>query len=386
MMRSDLERFTDDAYGVQKSIVLRYRKSIATSLDEHCLKRIGGHEGERIFRLLSHKGIAVYVLDETTRMMTGTFEALVAAISVTTFVKNKHTTAIFSSGGNLGTALAAYCERAGINAFSFNPLVNVPLLDGRWFGNRVQLVAVRDAQRTRDVMLLARKVLQKRLGYDPLIPSIQSRMDAMRLRGFAVAEYMRRERILFAAIAQTVSAGFGPLGMFGALADLADEAERLPAFLGVQQEANAYMYRRLKRRPARDSSRLIVPTLFDKNPHKTFGTYPALAALVKNTGGDIVTIHREEFDRYISSNVLARLRAHGVMHTKKGGEFVGKSGLMALAGVLKAIDKSIICTGPVLVCMTDGTQTVSRQPRPWLVAEKDGGIEKILASLEKINV
>ncbi|KKW44001.1 MAG: hypothetical protein UY94_C0038G0003 [Parcubacteria group bacterium GW2011_GWA2_56_21] len=386
MTRSDPKRFTDDAYEAQKSIALRYRKSITTGLDENLLKRIGGHEGERIFPLLSHKGIAVYVLDETTRMMTGTFEALVAAVSVTDFKKKGHATAIFSSGGNLGTALAAYCERAGINAFSFNPLVNVPLLDGQWFGNRVQLVAVRDAQRTRDVMLLARKVLQKRLGYDPLIPSVQSRMDAMRLRGFAVAEYMRRERILFAAIAQTISAGFGPLGMFGALADLTHKVERLPAFLGVQQEANAYMYRRLKRRAARDSSQLIVPTLFDKNPHKTFGTYPMLASLVKNTDGDIVTINREEFDRYISSSVLARLRAHGVVHTKKDGEFVGRSGLMALVGVLKAIDKSILCTGPVLVCMTDGTQKVSQQPRPWLVAEKDGVIEKILASLGKVKV
>ena len=59
---------------------------------------------------------------------------------------------------------------------------------------------------------------------------------------------------------------------------------------------------------------------------------------------------------------------------------------MALVGVLKAIDKSILCTGPVLVCMTDGTQKVSQQPRPWLVAEKDGVIEKILASLGKVKV
>jgi threonine synthase len=378
MRHSNLKRLLSDSFEANESIVLRYQKSIPTGPHKDLLKRISMREGSRIFPLLSHKGVDVYILDETTHMMTGTFEALVAALSVADFVKNKRDTAIFSSGGNLGTALAAYCQHAGINAFSFNPLVNVPLIDGRWFGDLVQLVAVRDTQRTRDAMLLVRKMLQKRLGYDPLIPSTQSRMAAMRLRGFAVAEYMQREGISFTAIAQTISAGFGPLGMYEVLR----RTKRAPAFLGIQQEANAYMYRRFKRRKTRDSSRLIVPTLFDKNPHKTFGTYPKVASLVQKTGGDILTINGREFSRYISSNVLKTLREGGIVHMKKGGVFVGRSGLMALAGILKAIDEGVIIKGPVLSCMTDGTQRIAKRAKPWLVVKKDADADKVLESLD----
>lgn len=380
MARFELQRGIDPHYDTSKSVVMRYRKSIDPPLRKQLLERVCSREGSRIFHLMSRRGIDIYILDETTRMTTNTFEALVAAVSIARLLEHGRDTAISSSGGNLSAALAAYCQKANIRTFSFVPLANRPLLDGRLFSGSVQLIAVKDAQKTRELMLYARDKLRAYVGYDPLIPTTEDRLAAMRLRGYAVAEFMQRNGTAFSAIAQTVSAGFGPLGMVAALRSVVKKG-KCPAFFGVQQEANAYMYRRWKRKHIRASSPLIVPTLFDKNPDKTFGTYSALAALLRKTRGDMVTINGREFRRYIDSKLLQKLRVKGIVHTKKKGELVGRSGLMALAGVLKAIDMARIRDGPVLVCMTDGSQNLSRMPKPSFVAETEADIDTIMASL-----
>src|SRR5262249_47252961 len=145
-------------------------------------------EGERIFFLTKHKGVDIYVLDETTHSTTGTFEALVAMITVAHCKKEGRPTVIFSSGGNLGTALAAYCKKSGIRAFSFNPLANMQYIDGRYFEGDVHLIAVQDTHKTRDVTLTLCQKMRRKLGYDPLVPAIPWRLEAVRFRGLSLIE------------------------------------------------------------------------------------------------------------------------------------------------------------------------------------------------------
>jgi HAD superfamily hydrolase (TIGR01549 family) len=52
------------------------------NLSEEVLKNVSIQEGERIFYLMDYRGVPIYILDETTLMETGTFEALVAIISI----------------------------------------------------------------------------------------------------------------------------------------------------------------------------------------------------------------------------------------------------------------------------------------------------------------
>lgn len=381
MKHTDTSRFVDKRFGSRLSIALRYQKSGCTDLDGELLRSTSMREGERIFFLLKHKGVDVYILDETSFMTTNTFEALVAMISVAHCKKLKRTKVIFSSGGNLGVALAAYCGKAGISALSFNPLVNVPFLDGTWFGRSAHLVAVENTQRTRETMLVVRKKMREALGYDPLIPTIPWRLEANRFRGFAILEFAARHQLSFSAICQTVSAGFGPLGTYETIERFVKSGS-LPMFLGVQQHANAYMYKRWKQKKVPGNEPLIVPTLFDKNPHKTFGTYPAMARLLKKTQGDIVSVDGAEFSHYISKKLLQFLAKKGLRHTRRKGEIMAKSGLLALAGALKAIDHRIITKSAVLVCMTDGAQKIAKSASPELVIRQKSDVEKAFRLLQ----
>lgn len=191
---------------------------------------------------------------------------------------------------------------------------------------------------------------------------------------------MIKNRINFEAISQTLSAGFGPLGTYKIFSKFFKNKNtiRLPKFLGIQQEANCYFFQKWSRKRIRSDSSLIVPTLFDKNPDKTFGTYSLINNLLRNTNGCILTINQGEFDNYISKDILKALNKNGIKHAIHNKRLVFKSGLMALSGMLKAIDDHFIENGPVLVCMTDGTRKHTKPPaRPEFVISGDDDIKKI---------
>lgn len=380
MNHFDVEQFVDPAYPARQSVIMRYRKCGLLDIDKKILRSVSRKEGESIFYLETHKGVDIHILDETSNTTTNTFEALIAMVTIAHCKKLGRRTIIFSSGGNLGEALAAYAQKAGIQAFSFNPLVNASLLNSRLFRGNIHLIGVRDAQRTREMMLLARKKMKKKLGYDPLVPTIDWRLRAAQFRGLFLLEYMAKHNMAFSAIAQTISAGFGPLALFETLRQggLEKPSDGLPRFLGIQQEANCYMFARWKRRRIPHSSSLIVPTLFDKNPHKTFGTYPAIAGLLKRTQGDLLTIHHQEFKRLISKRILRALLKNGLKHGTRSGQLIARSGLMALAGVYKAIEQGIIERGPVLVCMTDGARKDSKPALPEIIIERGSDVDKVL--------
>jgi len=372
----------DQKYPAEESIILRYHRSGITKLSEQELKLISLKEGERIFYLMDYLGVPIFILDETTLTETNTFEALVAAITLGHCKKLGYKKVIFSSGGNLGAALARYASLADIKAYSFNPLVNLPLLDGSIFTKKgVYLIGVKNAQKTRDVMLEVRKRMMKVLKYDPLIPKMSWRLEAFGFRGFFIGEYMIKNKIRFTAITQTISAGFGPIATFNVLGGLfrKKQIRTLPKLLGVQQEMNCYMYEKWsgKKVQTGDSS-LLVPTLFDKNPDKTFGTYPALTRLLKKTGGSLLTISSREFKHYISADVLKKLEQNGLRHTKVKGDIFAKSGLVALAGSMKAIDGGIISRGPVLVSMTDGVTNFSVSSKPKFIVRNKQDLNKII--------
>ncbi len=385
MSRFDVKKFVDPAYPARKSVILRYHKSNFLDIDKKTLLSVSQKEGESIFYLETYKGIDIHILDETSNTTTNTFEALIAMVTIAYCKKLKRRTIIFSSGGNLGEALAAYAQNAGMQAFSFNPLANVPLLSNRLFRRNIHLIGVRDAQRTREMMLLARKKMKKKLGYDPLVPTIDWRLRAARFRGLFLLEYMAKRAITFSAIAQTISAGFGPLALFETLrqSGLEKPSDGLPQFFGIQQEANCYMYQRWKRKRLPPSSSLIVPTLFDKNPHKTFGTYPAIARLLKRVNGDLLTINHQEFKQCISKQVLKTLLKNGLKHKTRGGQLVARSGLMALAGVYKAIEHGIIERGPVLVCMTDGARKNSKPAVPEMIIEEKSDVDRVMELFDR---
>lgn len=377
-----LQSIVDPKYSAEQSILLRYQKSGIGNVDEDAVKAVSLKEGARILHVLDYKGVPVHVLDETTLTETNTFEAYVAAVTIAHCRQQNHRKIMFSSGGNLGSALAAYAHQAGIEAYSFHPSDNIPFLNGEILNQQgIHAVGVREAQKTREMVLKFRERMIGALGYDPLVPSIEERLEAFQYRGFFVSEHMLQRQMQFESVAQTVSAGFGPLGMYRTLSDLVRRniLQALPKFLGIQQEANCYMFERWRGQKVAGDISLLAPTLFDKNPDKTFGTYAQMADLIRNTQGLFLTINHRAFERYISPDVRCALAMQGIQHaTSSEGQILAKSGLLGFAGTLKAIDEGFVQQGPSLVCMTDGVKAAYRPAKIEFEIREEGDIEKLV--------
>src|SRR5262249_47556161 len=114
---------------------------------------------------------------------------------------------------------------------------------------------------------------------------------------------------------------------------------------------------------------LLARVMYDREP-QTYGTAGEFHAILRGTGGDLLTIDHEEFDRALECavggpDILNGLRAHGVEIATVDGEVLEKTGLLGLAGTLKHVEAGRICAGArVLVCLTGGTAWPRRPATP----------------------
>jgi hypothetical protein len=365
-----------------QSVLLRYHGHNGLTLDASEIAAATIREEISVVQLMDYRGVPIYMLDETSGMASHTFESLVAAVTVAHCMKLGYRHICFSSGGNLGEALTLYARQAGIKTFSFNPQVNVSALDGRIFSKGLGhwLIGVRDAQKNREIALDFSHRAQKALGHDPMVPDFSWRSEALSVRGLFLLDYMLENNLEFEAITQTISAGFGPLAIYDTLfeAELAGQLKHVPRFIGVQQEANCFMYQKWKKTVFPLTSELIVPTLFDHNPDHSFGTFPAFQRMLEESHGDMVTINWREFERYITPKTMGYIREQGLFHTIRDGQYVARSGLMALAGTLKAIDQGLIRQGPVLHCMCDGVRPGSLPAEAAAVVDSPADLDELV--------
>ncbi len=362
-------QMVDPRHDAAKSIVLRYRNAIRWQADERgdarfkvMLERASIAEGMRVFYLLRYLGVDIHILDETSLMHSHTLKSIDGCVTTAYCLFDGHDRVVFESGGNTGTALTAYLSRVGVETFCVVPEENLPLLDGKTFeGNMAHLIAVREAASVKG----AARLLERHYHF-PRVPQVAWRYQASMLRGCFLLEYLL-EHAGFDYLAQTVSAGFGPIGIYRTLAEHRDEIERIPSFLGVQQEGNCPAYRAWSARsgpvvPAADKPMgpLLTPVMYDREP-QTYGTFEELGRMLMSTRGDLVTIDHALFRDFLSltfrgKGILALLRNNGVDITVGEGQVREKTGLIALAGVLKEVERGSIPEGSrVLCCLTSGS-------------------------------
>ena len=135
----NLDQFIDDQYRSDVSIVLRYRNALTFGAPEEdsvykdFLKKTSIREGARIFPLLTYRGVDIHILDESSLMHTGTLKSIDGCITISKCKLKGYERVVFESGGNTGTALTEYGQRAGLETFFFIPEENVPLLNSRIF-------------------------------------------------------------------------------------------------------------------------------------------------------------------------------------------------------------------------------------------------------------
>ncbi len=365
--KNELEKLIDEDYYAEKSIVLRYRNAFRfegsdeeDSAYKDWLRKTSLREGTRIFRLLRYKGVDVHIFDETSLMHTRTLKSIDGCITIARCRFYGHHRVFFESGGNTGTALTEYGHRAGLETFLFIPEDNLPLLNSRTFRSRkAHLITVKEPGMVKKVSGFLENLdgLQR-------IPRVSWRYEASMFRGMFILEHMLSNQ-RFDWISQTISAAFGPIGIYRVMNSFKNEIGGIPKFLGIQQEGNCPMYKAWRTKKdfepveVKSTRQLLTKVMYDDKPY-TYGTYMYLKEILSHSAGDLATINRSEFmdllgHNFDQKNVLDLLRDKGIEITVSGGEVVEKTGLIALAGTLKAIDNNIILKGSrVLCCLTSG--------------------------------
>jgi hypothetical protein len=375
--KPSFESCIDYRHEPEKSVVLRYMNAVtfrATPEEDKRYKdylmEISLREGARIFPLLTHKGVEVYIMDETSLMHTRTLKSIDGCVSMAHCKAQGHDRVILESGGNTGTAFTEYGQRAGIETFLFLPKDNLQLLNSRSFkAKNSHLIAVEDAGMVKKVAHLFSD-----LNGIIHIPEIHWRYQASMLRGSYILEYMLKNG-RFDWITQTISAAFGPIGIYRILDRFKEGSGDLPRFMGVQQEANCPIYRAWKSHKAVEpieiasTEQLLTRVMYDARPH-TYGSFDEFKDLLTSLQGDLTTVNRSEFNALLERNfngkrILTLLRDNGIDITVKNGDVVEKTGLISLTGTIKEIDKGIIPDGSnVLCCITSGATEADGAARP----------------------
>lgn len=369
------EKHIDHRYPADRSIVLRYKNHFCfgntAQEDENFkqwLERTSIREGARIFPLFSHRGVDVHVLDETSAMHTGTLKSTDGCITIAKCKSKGYERIVFESGANTGTALTEYGVHAGLETYFFLPEENLLLLRKKTFASpRAHLVSVDHPGRVKRAAGLFARLHNIRH-----VPETGWRYEASRFRGCFVLEHVLAHGP-FDWMTQSISAAFGPIGIYSVLARWQAQAGRLPRFLGVQQKANCPMYRAWKTNarevapvPVRSTGNLLTRSMYDFAPH-TYGTFHDLMGLLNETQGELTTITHEEFFEFLNRSFEGKTIAEvlGQNGIKVGPRIVETTGLMCLAGTFKEIERGTIPRGArILCCLTSGTQTADGQAQP----------------------
>ena len=164
--------------------------------------------------------------------------------------------------------------------------------------------------------------------------------------------------VKFDWMTQTISAAFGPIGIYGVLSNYRKKMGGIPRFLGIQQEANCPMYnawkskdKEIKTSPVekRSGEKLLSKVMYDVAPY-TYGTYDDLKGVLTSSRGDLTKVGHSEFLELLEydfdgKSILDLLRENGFEIFETGGEVLEKTGLIALAGTFKEIRNNKIARG-----------------------------------------
>ncbi len=343
-------KFTvDERYPADRSVALRYAPALLDGVE---LLPISRREGIRFLSLGAWRGVDLKLLDESSLMASGTYKSLDGCLSTALCQKEGIRRVVFSSGANAGAALSLYGAATGLESFFFCPAGNLNKLDGAVFERPgAHLIAVEGSDRR---VKEAAKLMAERLGV-PVIPKLEWRMLSAGCRGMFLAEQILRGQ-RFDWLAQSVCAGYGPLGIYSVFEQLA--VTHAPKFLAVQQGGlcpivHAWEQHRDALPPLTDTGwreKPIEPALYNVYPDQT---YPELYRILQQWGGDMLAVHQAEFDEF-GGEFLGRVERAGVKLTRVNGEIVERAGLLAGAGALKAIAEGRIPQGATVLCALTG--------------------------------
>ena len=359
----------DQDVSPRDSVVLRYRDAVRFEPDDagnarikSLLPRTSLREGLQIMPLMEYSGVSIDILDESSLMATGTLKSIDGCLAAARCLDSDIDRCVFESGGNTGSALTLYAGTSGLETYLFLPAENLDLLDSKVFNRpHTHLITVGDPGQVKP----STHAFTERHGM-VRIPQPGWRYQASRLIGCYLLE-QALEGPFYDCMVQSISAAFGPIGIFQVLTDNLPTGTPLPRFIGIQQAANCPMYRTwlgqegvAEAAPVRSTRHLLTRVMYDNAP-QTYGTFESLKNLLAANGGHLDTLDHREFDNgldrsFEGEDLIGLLAGAGIQIGLRNGEILEKAGLIALLGTLKQIDAGRIQPGErVLVCLTGGT-------------------------------
>jgi threonine synthase len=361
-----LDPYVDEAISPEQSLLLRYHRvlpllQLGLDVPKEDIVNSSIAEGARIFPLSQYQGVDILVCDESSLMATGTYKDLDACLISSLVSRQSLNSVVLSSGGNLGYAMARYARKVGIQVYFFHPKSTLYKLDAnnfKWDGIKV-ITVDRPEQ---DVKQLAKDFAQT---YGLVhVPNLSWRFAASAVRAMHIAELLfERQKIDW--LAQTICAGFGPVGIYDCWSELSErdliDSRFIPPFLGIQQETNAPIVRAWEAKSPQikvedsdhDNQDYIEPGLYNTNPGVN---YANLLKVMSQYGGDFLAVSKDEYRNY-EGMIVSWFRNAGLEFTRISatGEILEKTGVLTGAGILKAIDLKLIPKGSkVLYLLTGG--------------------------------
>jgi threonine synthase len=324
-------------------------------------------EGARLFFLAEYGGVEIWVCDESSLMATGSYKDLDACLITAIARHTGLTSVVLSSGGNLGYAMARYAGRAGLRVYLFHPKSTLYKLDAANFDSDSVKVIVVDRPEP-EVKALARNFAEAyQITHGP---NLQWRYAASAVRAMHIAEQLDQNQMQVDWLAQTICAGFGPVGIYNCWDRISRSgrsvASDLPRFLGVQQAANAPIVRawqagerEITKVYTDDGSirNYIEPGLYNTNPS---ANYPNLIGIIHQFGGHLLTVDAGEYHEH-EDRVVSWFRNEGLEFTRipETGDILERAGILTGVGIVKAIDRGAIKVGSrVLYLLTGGFRKV----------------------------
>ena len=303
----------------------------------------------------TYRGVQIDLLDESSLMHTSTFKAPLAAVAVADALKSRGRQFVTVSAGNTAEAMAAYATPHGLECFLFVTARSHYKLDRRFLDHPLVHLFELDVPETEVKQLGAE--FSRRSGLVKL-PTPEHQLAATKIRALFLAQEYRRGRRWYDWTVQSLSGGYGPVGFYNAVEELAVRGEwpldAVPALLGVQQEGNCPLV--AGDGPSDGSAHvpLVEPTLYATRP----ACAGELRRIVRRYDGKFVAVsNRCYLDE--EAKLLELSQEHGLHCGRSlfspGQPPVERSGLLALEGTLEAVDRGVIPPrSRVLVCFTGG--------------------------------
>jgi threonine synthase len=290
--------------------------------------------------------IQVYAYRNDLNGGTGTFKDVAASLAASIFKENDITQYCVASTGNTATAYGMYLSLADVNASIFIPNNALKASEAMISAYGQQVIRVNgDYAKAKKV---ANDYAEK---YHILISS--GNIDPIRVEAkkTMVFEWLRQLKKLPDVYIQAISGGTGPIAIDKGLRELKGVYPELkmPRLLMVQPdqcdpmvqawenaEKDAFPDGFEKKYPILEDPNTAVPTLATGNP----ATYPIIAKLVKNAGGNFIRMKE------------CKLPDYGKLIAFERKIILGPASAVCIGGFFESLKKGLIKNGESVLLNT----------------------------------